>query len=159
MSPNFTKTAVTRFVFKLNNVYMYFKVLTTFILNFIYITNIRHETWCYNSSGNDKTCPDIAWCNSDESTLCWNMSASSYIVFLSPWKKFIKSRCRWENSIKMYLREIGWEGMCWIPLAQMGSYNHGNKPLNNMFASSCGSWYYYYLMFLHYAQQSLYFEM
>jgi len=29
-----------------------------------------------------------------------------------------KSRHRWEDNIKMYLKEIGWEGMDWIFLAQ-----------------------------------------
>jgi hypothetical protein len=27
-------------------------------------------------------------------------------------------RCRWEDNIKMDLREIGWEGVGWIHLAQ-----------------------------------------
>jgi hypothetical protein len=27
-------------------------------------------------------------------------------------------RCRWENNIKMDLREIGWGGMDWTDLAQ-----------------------------------------
>jgi hypothetical protein len=29
-----------------------------------------------------------------------------------------RSRRRWENNIRMYLREIGWGGMDWIDLAQ-----------------------------------------
>jgi hypothetical protein len=29
-----------------------------------------------------------------------------------------RTRCRCENNIKMYLREIGWGGMVWIDLAQ-----------------------------------------
>jgi hypothetical protein len=29
-----------------------------------------------------------------------------------------KPRCRWEDNIKIYLREIGWDGMDWIDLAQ-----------------------------------------
>jgi hypothetical protein len=29
-----------------------------------------------------------------------------------------RPRCRWENNIKMDLREIGWGGMDWIDLAQ-----------------------------------------
>jgi hypothetical protein len=29
-----------------------------------------------------------------------------------------KSRHTWEDNIKMYLKEIGWEGMDWICLAQ-----------------------------------------
>jgi hypothetical protein len=29
-----------------------------------------------------------------------------------------KRRCRWVNNIKMDLREIGWDGMDWINLAQ-----------------------------------------
>jgi hypothetical protein len=28
-----------------------------------------------------------------------------------------RSRRRWADSIKMYLREIGWDGMDWIVLA------------------------------------------
>jgi hypothetical protein len=27
-------------------------------------------------------------------------------------------RCRWEDKLRMNLREIGWEGMNWINLAQ-----------------------------------------
>jgi hypothetical protein len=29
-----------------------------------------------------------------------------------------RRRCRWDDDIKMYLRETGWEGMDWIDLAQ-----------------------------------------
>jgi hypothetical protein len=29
-----------------------------------------------------------------------------------------RPRCRWVNYIKMNLREIGWDGMNWINLAQ-----------------------------------------
>jgi hypothetical protein len=29
-----------------------------------------------------------------------------------------RPRCRWEDSIKMDLREVGWGGMDWINLAQ-----------------------------------------
>jgi hypothetical protein len=29
-----------------------------------------------------------------------------------------RPRCRWEDNIKMGLREIGWDGMDWIHLAQ-----------------------------------------
>jgi hypothetical protein len=29
-----------------------------------------------------------------------------------------RPRCRWEDNIKMTLREIGWGGMGWIDLAQ-----------------------------------------
>jgi hypothetical protein len=29
-----------------------------------------------------------------------------------------RSRCTWQNNIKMDLREIGWDGMDWIGLAQ-----------------------------------------
>jgi hypothetical protein len=31
-----------------------------------------------------------------------------------------KPRCRWEDNIKMDLREIEWGGMDWIDLAQDG---------------------------------------
>jgi hypothetical protein len=30
----------------------------------------------------------------------------------------MKTRRRWEDNIKMYLREIGWGGMNWIDLAE-----------------------------------------
>jgi hypothetical protein len=29
-----------------------------------------------------------------------------------------RPRCRWENHIRINLREIGWEGVNWIHLAQ-----------------------------------------
>jgi len=29
-----------------------------------------------------------------------------------------RSRCRWENNIKMTVQEVGWEGVDWIVLAQ-----------------------------------------
>jgi hypothetical protein len=34
-------------------------------------------------------------------------------------KRLLEShRHRWESNIRMYLREIGWEGMDWMNLAQ-----------------------------------------
>jgi hypothetical protein len=40
-----------------------------------------------------------------------------------------KPRRRWVDNIKMDLREIGWDGMDWIDLAQEeGSCGHCNKP-------------------------------
>jgi hypothetical protein len=32
-----------------------------------------------------------------------------------------RSRCKWVNNIKMDLREIGWEGVNWIDMAQDGN--------------------------------------
>jgi hypothetical protein len=29
-----------------------------------------------------------------------------------------RPRCRWENNIKINLREVGWSGMDWVNLAQ-----------------------------------------
>jgi hypothetical protein len=29
-------------------------------------------------------------------------------------------RCRWEDNIRMYLRDIGWEGVDWMHLSQDG---------------------------------------
>jgi hypothetical protein len=29
-----------------------------------------------------------------------------------------RSRCRWEDNIRMYLREIGWKSVDWIHVAQ-----------------------------------------
>jgi hypothetical protein len=34
------------------------------------------------------------------------------------WKPEGRSRCGWEDNIKMDLREIGWGAMDWIDLAQ-----------------------------------------
>jgi hypothetical protein len=31
---------------------------------------------------------------------------------------FGRPRCRWEDNIRMDLREIGWEGVDWMHLAQ-----------------------------------------
>jgi hypothetical protein len=31
---------------------------------------------------------------------------------------FGRTRCRWEDNIRMNLREVGWEGVDWIYLAQ-----------------------------------------
>jgi hypothetical protein len=30
----------------------------------------------------------------------------------------LKSRCEWEDDIKIDLKEMGWEGMDWIHMAQ-----------------------------------------
>jgi len=30
-----------------------------------------------------------------------------------------RHRCRWEDNVRMGLREIGWEGMDWMHLAQV----------------------------------------
>jgi hypothetical protein len=37
-----------------------------------------------------------------------------------------RPRRRWVDNIKIYLREIGWDGMDWIDLAQ--DRDHGNEP-------------------------------
>jgi hypothetical protein len=41
-----------------------------------------------------------------------------------------RPRCMWVENIKMDLREIGWDGMDWIDMAQDmdQSCEHGNKP-------------------------------
>jgi hypothetical protein len=44
-----------------------------------------------------------------------------------------RPRCRWVENIKMVLREIGWECMDWIDLAEDSdqwrrSCEHGNEP-------------------------------
>jgi hypothetical protein len=38
-----------------------------------------------------------------------------------------RSTRRWEDNIKMDLRDIGWRGMDWIDLVQ-GFCEHGNEP-------------------------------
>jgi hypothetical protein len=35
-------------------------------------------------------------------------------------RPLVRPRCRWEDNIKMDLRERGWGGMEWIDLAQDG---------------------------------------
>jgi hypothetical protein len=40
-----------------------------------------------------------------------------------------RPRRRWMDSIKIDLREIGWDGMDWLNLApDRGSCEHGNEP-------------------------------
>jgi hypothetical protein len=39
-----------------------------------------------------------------------------------------RSRCRWMDTIKMDLGEIGWSGMDWIGMAQ----ECGNEPLGSI---------------------------
>jgi hypothetical protein len=46
-------------------------------------------------------------------------------------------RRRWENNIRMDLREVGWDGVDWIDLAQDrdqwgSSCEHGNEPPNSI---------------------------
>jgi hypothetical protein len=46
-----------------------------------------------------------------------------------------RPRCGWVDSIKMHLREIGWDGMGWIELILLrigtveGPCEYGNEPL------------------------------
>jgi hypothetical protein len=47
---------------------------------------------------------------------------------------------RWEDNIRMVLREMGWEGVVWIHLAQerdqwRASGEHGNEPSDSV---KCG---------------------
>jgi hypothetical protein len=54
-----------------------------------------------------------------------------------------RPRRRWVDNIKMDLREIGWDGIDWIDLAQAveGSCEHGNEHSGSInagkFLSSC----------------------
>jgi hypothetical protein len=45
-----------------------------------------------------------------------------------------RPRCRWEDNIKMDLREVEWGGMDWIDLAQGVEVpcEHGNEPSVSM---------------------------
>jgi hypothetical protein len=48
-------------------------------------------------------------------------------------RKMGRNKRRWDDNIKMYLKEIGWCGMDWIHLAQdrdqwRFSCEHGNEP-------------------------------
>jgi hypothetical protein len=48
-------------------------------------------------------------------------------------RQFVRLGCRWGNNNRMDLREIGWEVVDWMQLAQGrnqwggGSFEHGNK--------------------------------
>jgi hypothetical protein len=49
---------------------------------------------------------------------------NAYIILVrKPEGKKPLGRCRnrWDDNIKLYLREIGWEGMDWICMAQEGT--------------------------------------
>jgi hypothetical protein len=41
-----------------------------------------------------------------------------------------RPRRRWLDNVKIYLREIGWDGMDWIDLAQdrAQTFEHGDEP-------------------------------
>jgi hypothetical protein len=40
-----------------------------------------------------------------------------------------RPRCRWEDNIRMDLRELGWGGMDWIDLGPVeGPCEYGNEP-------------------------------
>jgi hypothetical protein len=46
-------------------------------------------------------------------------------------RQFGKPRCRWKDNIKMYLKEIGWEGLDSSGSGQgpvAGCCEHGNEP-------------------------------
>jgi hypothetical protein len=48
-----------------------------------------------------------------------------------------RPRYRWVDNIKIDLRQIGWDGMDWIDLAQdrglvEGSYEHSDEPLGSI---------------------------
>jgi hypothetical protein len=42
-----------------------------------------------------------------------------------------RPRRRWVDNIKIDLREMGWDGMDWIELAQ-GSCEHGDEPSGSL---------------------------
>jgi hypothetical protein len=44
-----------------------------------------------------------------------------------------RSRRRWEDNIRIDLREIGWEGIAWMHLAQ--DNEHGNEIAENFLTS------------------------
>jgi hypothetical protein len=43
-----------------------------------------------------------------------------------------RPRRRWVDNVKIDLREIWWDGMDWIDLAQEGSCKHGNEPSDSI---------------------------
>jgi len=46
-------------------------------------------------------------------------NAYKILVRKPEWKKPLgRHRCRWEDNIRINLREIGWEGVDWMHLAQ-----------------------------------------
>jgi hypothetical protein len=49
---------------------------------------------------------------------------NAYKVLIGkPWgeRSFGRPRYRWEDNIKMDVKEIGWEGVDWIQLAKVGA--------------------------------------
>jgi hypothetical protein len=49
-----------------------------------------------------------------------------------------RARCRWEDNIRMDLREVGWEGVDWIHMAQdrivaCSCIHGGNEPYSSIF--------------------------
>jgi hypothetical protein len=44
-------------------------------------------------------------------------NARSAYSILEEKRPLARHRCRWENNIRMDLREIGWEGVNWMQLA------------------------------------------
>jgi hypothetical protein len=50
------------------------------------------------------------------------------ILVVKPEGRRPLGRRRWVDNIKIDLREIGWDDMDWIDLAQEGSCEHGNEP-------------------------------
>jgi hypothetical protein len=59
--------------------------------------------------------------NSDESIKCSKAILMSEIFGLYSFSNFVsirRPRHRWEDGIRMDLREIGWESVDWIQLAQ-----------------------------------------
>jgi hypothetical protein len=46
-------------------------------------------------------------------------NAYSIVVGKTYWKKLLgRSRCKWEDNIRMNIREIGWEFVDWMHLTQ-----------------------------------------
>jgi hypothetical protein len=50
--------------------------------------------------------------------LCSYSTTSQQTTYISLILKVELTICRWVDNIKMDLREIGWDGMDWIDLAQ-----------------------------------------
>jgi hypothetical protein len=52
----------------------------------------------------------------------------------------IRLRCRWEDNIRMDLREIGWEGADWVHLIQDGGWLWAvvNMVKNHWLPKRCG---------------------
>jgi hypothetical protein len=79
------------------------------------------------------------WVRWVEHATCMREKRNAYRVLVGKQERkrpLERRRCRWEDNIKINLRETGWGGMDWIHLSQnrdvLGPCEHGNEPLDSI---------------------------